>query len=472
MNTALRRSTTPAQASTGQPPPNIVFILADDLGWADTGCYGADLHETPNIDRLAREGLRFTDAYAAAPVCSPTRASILTGRHPARLNMTIWSEAAEHPPRNRRLIPPITRSGLPLEQVTYADVLRQRYFMAHVGKWHLGDASHYPEAQGFDLNIGGTHWGCPVTYFYPYKGAFNSEEFRYIPDLESGNESENAYLTDRLTDEALRLMGTVRDRPFFINLCYYTVHTPIQGKPDWVDHYRKRSRPDLHHRNVGYAAMVASLDENVGRILQRLDELGIDDNTVVFFFSDNGGYVGRYAGETVTDNFPLRSGKGALYEGGIREPLIVRWPGRIPAGAVCCTPVVSTDFFPTFLDLAGLGRDPRREEAADGLSLSPLLRTPQTKLDRDALYWHYPHYYETTAPVSAVRRDAWKLLEYFEDGHIELYHVSEDISEQHDMADSEPQIAAELRQMLQDWRRAVGARLPSPNPDFTPDRKK
>jgi len=469
MKTVPASTRPPAEADTR--PPNIIFILADDLGWADTGCYGADLHETPNIDRLARQGLRFTDAYAAAPVCSPTRASILTGKHPARLNMTIWSEAAQHPPENCRLVPPLTLADLSVEEVTYADVLRHRYFMAHVGKWHLGDASHYPEAQGFDLNIGGTHWGCPVSYFYPYKGAFNSEEFRYIPDLESGNEPENAYLTDRLTDEALRLMETLRDRPFFLNLCYYTVHTPIQGKPEWVEYFNNRIEPGLHHRNPGYAAMIASLDENIGRILTRLDDLGIADNTVLFFFSDNGGYIGTDAGKTVTDNSPLRSGKGALYEGGIREPLIVRWPGHTPTGGVCQTPILSTDFFPTFLDLAGLENDPRRTNARDGISLIDVLRNPQTELNREALYWHYPHYYETTGPVNAIRQGEWKLLEYFEDNHIELFNLSEDIGEQNDLASTKPTLADELRGLLHAWRTEVGARLPTPNAAFPRNRQ-
>ncbi len=453
--------------SQNSTPPNIVFILADDLGWADLACYGADLHETPNLDRLAQQGMRFTNAYAAAPVCSPTRASILTGRHPARLHMTIWSEAARHPPQNRRLIPPATRPDLPVETLSYADVLHQRYFMAHIGKWHLGDAGHYPEAHGFHLNIAGTHWGCPVSYFYPYKGFFNSEEFRYIPNLDSGNEKENAYLTDRLTDEALALIDRVHHRPFFLNLCYYTVHTPIQGKPEWVEHHRARIRPSMHHQNPGYAAMVSSLDENVGRILRRLDKLGIAGRTVVFFFSDNGGYTGRDAGMTVTDNFPLRSGKGALYEGGIREPLIVRWPGHIAPGSICHTPVISTDFYKTFLDLAGAADAPERAAGLDGVSLVPLLTDCAPKPGRGALFWHYPHYYETTTPVSAIRRGRWKLLEYFEDHRIELYDLETDIGENHDRASREPRIARELRRQLHVWRARIGAQLPVPNPRFT-----
>ena len=441
--------------------PNIVFILADDLGWSDLQCYGSDFHETPNLDRFAESAMRFTSAYAAAPVCSPTRASILTGKCPARLNLTIWSEAAEHPPRNRKLVPPVTRPHLPRAETTIADVLGGEYATWHVGKWHLGDADLYPEAQGFDLNIAGTHWGCPMSYFYPFKGMYNSEEFRYIPDLEDGRSDAATYLTDRLTDEALRLMERGKDKPFFLNLCYYTVHTPIQGKPNWLEHFRAKVSPDRHHRNVGYAAMVASLDENVGRLLAKLDELGIADNTIVFFFSDNGGYIGKDQGETVTDNFPLRSGKGACYEGGIREPLIVRWPGKTAPGTVCATPVLSTDFYRTILDMAGYRDDPRYAAGLDGSSLRPLLEDPGATVDRDALCWHYPHYYETTTPVSAIRSGDWKLLEYFEDSRVELYDLAGDLGETTDLAARNPEVASRLRERLRAWREQVGARLPT-----------
>jgi len=446
--------------------PNIVFILADDLGWSDIGCYGADLHETPNLDRLARQGVRFTDAYAAAPVCSPTRASILTGKCPARLHMTIWSEAAEGPEGSAvpdwPLTPPITRASLPLEETTIADALGDDYLTAHIGKWHLGDAAHYPETQGFDLNIAGTHWGCPVSYFYPFKGLRNSEEFRYIPDLERGHEDECAYLTDRLTDEALRIVRTAGDRPFFLNLCYYTVHTPIQGKPEIVSRFRDKIDPEHHHQNPDYAAMVASLDENVGRIMDTLDELGLAEDTVVVFFSDNGGYIGQDAGQTVTDNHPLRSGKGALYEGGIRDPLIVRWQGHVPPGGVCQTPVMSTDFYKTLLDIAGYGDRPEYECGLDGVNLSPLLDDPDATLGRETLCWHYPHYYETTTPVSALRRGDWKLLEYLEDGRRELYDLRRDPGESEDLASAEPELVAELAGELARWRDEVGAQMPMP----------
>ena len=265
-----------AAAGRAPAPPaplNVVFILADDLGWADTGPYGADLHETPNLDRLAAGAMRFTNACTAAPVCTPTRASIMTGKHPARLHMTIWGEAAERPPRNRPLIPPVTNVNLPHAEVTLAEALKARaYTTAHVGKWHLGTAGYYPETQGFDVNIGGTFWGAPPTYFYPYRGKTPAGEFRYVPGLEWGEPGE--YLTDRFTTEALRVIDKSAARPFFLNLWYHNVHTPIEGKADLVARYRDRIKPGMHHRNASYAAMVRSLDENVGRVLDRLERTG------------------------------------------------------------------------------------------------------------------------------------------------------------------------------------------------------
>jgi len=446
--------------------PNFVFILVDDLGWSDVGCYGSDLHETPNIDSLAQQGMRFTDAYAAAPVCSPTRASIMTGKYPARLHMTIWYEGSADPPHNRKLIPPITEGNLPYEQVTIAEALKEAgYFSAHIGKWHLGDATHYPETQGFDVNIGGTLWGAPTTYFYPYNGSsLWDEDFRYVPHLEFGNKGE--YLTDRITEEAIEVLKRVKDRPFYLNLCYHTVHTPIEGKSELIEHYKQKVKPGMHHQNCEYAAMVHCLDENIGRLMSALDELEIADNTIVFFFSDNGGYVNQYKKKVVTNNYPLRSGKGSLYEGGVREPLIVRWPGITKAGSVCREPVSSIDFYPTMMGISGLKGDPTHNADMDGLSLASLLKNPNAKLDRNTLYWHYPHYYATTSPVSAIRQGDWKLLEYFEDNHVELYNLKNDIQEKEDLADKMQAKAEELRESLHKWRESMNAQIPKVNPQY------
>ncbi len=445
--------------------PNFVFILVDDLGWSDLGCYGADLHQTPHIDRFAQQAIRFTDAYAAAPVCSPTRASILTGKCPARLHMTVWREAAATPPTNRALIPPVAITDLPHEEVTFAEVLHQAgYTTAHVGKWHLGAAGYYPETQGYDINIGGTLWGAPPTFFWPYRGSkYFGGELRYVPGLPWGKPGE--YLTDRLTDEAISIVRKVRDRPFLLNLAYHTVHTPIEAPEENVGYFTPKLKEGLHHKNATYAAMVQKLDENVGRLLAELDKLGIAQRTVVVLTSDNGGFVNAFQGQTVTCNAPLRSGKGSLYEGGIRVPMMIRWPGVSPAGTECRVPVISSDYYRTILEIAGQTGDAKHNATVDGRSLVPLLRHPDGKLERDTLCFHYPHYYPTTSPVGAIRQGSWKLLECFEDNHIELYNLADDLAEQHDLAADMPDRAAQLRQQLHEWRSAMNAQMPKPNPN-------
>ncbi len=389
--------------STDNRPLNVVFILADDLGWSDLACYGSDLHETPHLDRFAEQAVRFTDAYAASPVCSPTRASLMTGKHPARLHMTIWREAAKER-GHRQLLEPITRGDLPLQELTLAEVLHAAgYYTAHVGKWHLGSAEFYPQAHGFDLNIGGTLWGAPQTYFYPFRGTQYSPEWRYVPDLEPSGPGD--YLTDRLTDKALEIIDRVADRPFYLNLWYHSVHTPIEGKQDLVAKYLPKAAASHVHTNPDFAAMLECLDANVGRVLARLQEKGIADRTIVVFGSDNGGYVGickLQPGIPVTSNSPLRSGKGSLYEGGIRVPLMIRWPGVTPPGSVCHEMVLSCDLYPTLLSILGHGADLPPD--LDGVDIRPLLKDPTAKLNRDTLYFHYPHYYTTTTPVSARAR--------------------------------------------------------------------
>lgn len=447
--------------------PNIVFILADDLGWADLGCYGADLHETPHLDRFAKESVRFT-AACAMPVCSPTRATLMTGKHAARLRMTIWSEGAiDGGPKNRKLLNGESFPDLSHSETTIAKHLHDAgYLTALVGKWHLGDANHYPETHSFDVNIGGTHWGAPQTFFWPYSGAGRfGAQFRFVPHLEFGKPGE--YLTDRLTDEALRVVDRAGGKPFFLYLAHHSVHTPIEAKADDVKHFQAKLRDGLNHQHATYAAMVKNLDENVGRVLAHLKRRGLDRNTVVIFTSDNGGYVNFDKGEKipVTSNAPLRSGKGSLYEGGVRVPLMVRWPGVTPAGAVCNEPVILTDLFQTLLGAAGL---PPSTNAVDSVNLAPLLKNPAAKLDRDTLFFHFPHYYATTTPVSAIRTRDWKLLEYFEDNRVELFNLRDDPGEQRDLAGQMSDKAGELRQRLRAWRESVGAALPKPNPDFKP----
>ncbi len=447
-------------------PLNIVMLLVDDMGWTGATCYGSDLHETPTIDRLAQQGMRFTDAYAASPVCTPTRASIMTGKSPARLHMTIWRESSTNRVLSRKLLPPDTLGSLPQAETTLAEILKSKgYLTAHVGKWHLGDAANYPQNHGFHMNIGGTLWGCPATFYYPFAGPFgHRKEMRYIPDLPWSKPGD--YLTDRLTDRAIEVIDEAGDRPFFLNMCYYTVHTPIEGKPGYVKHYAKKIKHGMDHDNAHYAAMHQSLDESVGRILARLGERGIADRTLIVFSSDNGGFVNKHRGKRVTGNKPLRSGKGSLYEGGIRVPLIVRWPGVVKPGTTCDVPVVSTDFYPTLLDAAGVAPKPARKDKLEGLSLLPLLQDPSATLDREALYFHYPHYYPTTTPVSAIRAGDWKLLEYYEDGHVELYNLRDDIGETKDLAKAKPDKAAELKRKLHAWLNRVDAQKPSPNPRF------
>jgi len=459
-----------------QKKPNIVFFLIDDMGWTDLTCYGSSFYETPNIDRLATEGMRFTDAYAACPVCSPTRASILTGQYPARLNITDWIPGDD--PKNRKLIGPRDLHQLPLKEVTVAEVLKAAgYNTGFFGKWHLGDEGYYPEDQGFDLNKGG-HWaGQPASYFYPYK---NPRKRWDVPGLEGGKDGE--YLTDRLTDESMKFIEQNQDRPFLLYLSHYAVHTPIQSKEALTDKYRaklggmdeseipdylpeRESRSKQNQDNPDYAGMVRSVDESVGRIMEKLADLGLEENTIIIFMSDNGGLStlpGRR--ESPTSVVPLRAGKGWLYEGGIREPMIVKWPGVVRAGSVCSEPVTSTDFYPTLLDMAGL--KPKPNQHRDGMSLVPLLEG-HGQLNRQAIYWHYPHYHGSGhKPAGAVRSGDFKLIEWFEDSSLELYNLKNDIGEKYNLAAAMPEKAAELKQRLQTWRRNINARMPSLNPEW------
>lgn len=444
----------------------MILILADDLGWADIACNGGDLHETPNLDRLARQGVRFTDAYAAS-ICSPSRAALLTGKHYARLHMTIWREGSLREATDQKLIQPKCVSDLPYQEETIAEVLKKAgYTTAMVGKWHLGDADYYPETQGFDINIGGTHWGAPHTYFFPYKGQGRFQgEFRYVPGLSQGKAGD--YLTDHLTDKALEVIDQSSDKPFFLYLAHHSPHTPIEAPADLVSYYEKKLKPELNHQNPKYAAMVHTLDQSVGRILDRLEQRKLSDNTIVVFVSDNGGQIGDFAGKKVTSNAPLRSGKGSLYEGGVRVPMLVSGPG-LPSGTTCRQPVYLADIFPTITELTATSEHATARESLDGKSLAPLLRSPDSQLDRDELFFHYPHYYATTTPVGAIRKGDWKLLEYFEDQHVELFNLKDDPVEAIDLSSKLPERAEQLKARLAEWRQSIGAQMPIVNANYKP----
>lgn len=450
------------------PRLNVVFILADDLGWHDLGCYGSTFYATPHVDQLAHDGLRFTQAYAACNVCSPTRASIMTGKYPARLHLTDWLPGRPDNP-HQLLLRPSLPTHLALSEFTIAEAFAQAgYTTCFIGKWHLGGKGYYPSDQGFDYNIGGCHLGHPPSYFSPY----------HIPTLKDGPKGE--YLTDRLTNEAIHFIRTNKDHPFFLYLAHYAVHNPQQAKPDLVAKYRAKLKaeppragpeflPEGDHetRQVQdqpvYAAMVDSLDQSVGRVLDELDRDGLAGNTVVVFFSDNGGLA--TAEGSPTSNEPLRAGKGWPYEGGVREPLIVRWPGVTKAGSTCDQPVISTDFYPTLLQMTGLPPEP--QQCLDGVSFVPVLEGHA--MPARPLFWHYPHYSNQGGrPEGAVRLGDYKLIEWYEDMHVELYNLRDDPGEHHDLAATMPQKAEELRTLLHQWRQEVGAVMPTRNPHYVP----
>ncbi|MGH9341225.1 MAG: sulfatase [Acidobacteriota bacterium] len=443
----------------GAMPPaeklNFVVILIDDLGWKDLSAYGSTFYETPNVDRLAGQGIRFTDAYASAPVCSPTRAGLLTGKYPATLNLTDWIPGRKQWPWARLLTPEFNQQ-LPLQERTIAEALAPLgYVSASIGKWHLGGEGYLPTQQGFNLNIGGTSRGSPPSYFSPYK----------IPTLEDGPEGE--HLTDRLSREAVRFIRENRGKPFFLYLTHFSVHIPLQGKQEKIAKYRAKANPDDPQHHPVYAAMIESMDESVGRILQTLEELDLDGRTIIFFTSDNGGlmYEGKRT-EPVTSNAPLRAGKGHLYEGGIRVPLIVKWPEVTRPGTTYSLPVTSADILPTVLEMAGVESD----SLLDGKSLVPVL-SGNGILDREAVYWHYPHYSNQGGePGGAIRQGDYKLIEFYRDGKLELYNLREDIGERHDLSQKMPEKTAELHGKLKAWRSSVGAAMPAPNPDYDPEK--
>jgi arylsulfatase A len=440
------------QPDDASPKPNIVLILVDDLGWTDLGCYGSKLYETPNIDRLAQGGMKFTQAYSACTVCSPTRAALLTGKYPARLHITDWIPGQM--PENPKLIVPDWTKYLPLEEITIARALKEReYATASIGKWHLGGEDYYPDKHGFDINIGGTNLPNTKHFFSPYD----------IATITDGPQDE--YLTDRLTTEAIRFIEANRDKPFFLYMPHFTVHLPLQAKKAAIEKYKAKIKPGIAQNNAVYAAMIDSLDQSVGRIRDELKQLKIADRTIVIFTSDNGGRV------PTTSNLPLRVGKASCYEGGTRVPLIVDWPGVTKPGSVCDTPVISMDLYPTIAEAAGAPE--AVQHAKDGVDLTPLLHQ-NGRLKRDELFWHYPHYqhYQLggATPYSAIRKGDFKLIEFLDDMRVELYNLRDDIGEKRDLAAKLPEKVDELRNRLHEWRTEVGAQMPTRNEKYDPSK--
>ena len=441
--------------------PNFVFIMVDDLGWKDVGFMGSNYYETPNIDKLSSQGMVFTNAYANAPNCAPTRACLITGQYSPRHGVYTVNNPDRGKSINRKLIPIPNKTILDSGFVTMAETMRSAgYRTGMMGKWHLGEENGTsPEEQGFDVNIGGCHQGHPATYFSPYKNKF----------LEDGLEGE--YLTDRMTDEAIKFIEESKNDPFFLYLPYYAVHTPIQPKPEVKKKYDEKPA-DGKQNNPAYAAMVETVDAGVGEIMKKLDELKLTKNTVVIFFSDNGGVGG------ITDMSPLRGSKGMLYEGGIREPMIVRWPGKVSPGTHCDIPVIGVDFYPTFIKIAGI-RKPSGL-ILDGKNILPLF-TGKNKYKKREIFWHFPAYLQATkrflpdliwrtTPVSVIRKGDWKLLEFFEDGHLELYNLEEDIGETNNLAAQMPGKAKNLHKKLLKWREKVNAPVPTElNPEYDPE---
>ena len=455
------------------PPLNFVVVLVDDLGWTDLSVQGSQYYETPNIDALAAGGMRFTNAYAACAVCSPTRAAVMTGRYPVRTGVTDWIRGrfqrpgGETPPANpteyvgtprRALICPPNPFWLESDELTLAEILSEHgYATAHIGKWHLGDDAWYPEHQGFAENYGGCDYGQPPSYFDPYR---NRNLPQGIPTLQPRREGE--YLTDREADEAVGFIARSKDKPFFLYLAHYAVHTPIQGKEDLVGRYAAKTA--TNQDDPTYAAMVHSVDDAMGRVLAALEENGVPDRTVVIFTSDNGGLLGP------TDNAPLRSGKGYPYEGGIRVPLIIRWPGVVEAGGISDLPVTSVDYFPTVLDAIGVSQPDDR--AIDGVSLVPHLGSQGAmEPSRSDLFWHFPHYRGDVIPYSIIRSGDYKLIKRYEGPTYELYDLAADLGEENDLAGDMPGLVQQLDRRLVAHLESARAKMPEENPaHFSRDR--
>ncbi|MGJ8643248.1 MAG: sulfatase [Luteolibacter sp.] len=458
LNLSLLLASSVAQAQK----PNFVFLLVDDLGWGDFGCYGSEFHETPNIDKLASQGMLFNNAYAACTVCSPSRAAILTGSYPARIQLTDW--IAGHKKPFAKLAVPDWEIRMDHERVVLPEALKEGgYSTAFIGKWHLmpiGEPDfdqHYPTSHGFDINVGGREWGMPKgpgKYFAPFG----------MPNLDDGEKGD--FLTDKLTDVAVDFLVSASEKkdPFLLYFSYYTLHGPIMAPQELVKKYEEKKKTFKNLRNEcvnpARAGMVEKLDDSVGRIMAKLEELGIAENTVVILTGDNGG-------DTPQSSGGLRDFKGYSHEGGVREPFVVKWPGKTALGSTCEEMVIGMDFYPTMLEMAGL--PPRPDEHQDGVSLVPLLTGKIATMDRDTLYWHYPHYHRTK-PYGAIREGNMKLIEFFEDGALELYDLNSDPKESKNLAVTNPEQAQELLKKLKQWRKSVDAQMMTENPKFDPSK--
>jgi arylsulfatase A-like enzyme len=435
--------------------PNIIYVLADDLGWTDLACQGSQYYETPNIDRLAAQGMRMLRYYNSQN-CAPTRAVLMSGQYAPRTGVYTVNTLERGQAAERRMKVPRNETNLPLDRFILPQALKSAgYATGMFGKWHLGSADAYhPGSRGFDEAIvsDGKHFQFSTSPAVKYP--------------------EGQYLADFLTDRAVDFIGRHKDHPFFLYLPHYAVHSPIQARADYEATWKKKPAKGTHW-NPTYAAMIQSLDDSVGRIVSKLDELKLAENTVLIFSSDNGGVGGYQRTEAPaqrkgnTDNAPLRGGKGTLYEGGIRVPFIVRWPAVVRPGTASDVPVAHVDVYPTFVDIAG-GR-PRTGYTLDGVSFAPVLRDPRARLAREAIYWHFPGYLESyvhptgwrTSPVGAIHAGDFKLLEFFETGTVELYNLRDDLGETRNLAGQSPEKVRELRARLAAWRKETGAVMPT-----------
>ncbi|MBU79326.1 MAG: sulfatase [Flavobacteriales bacterium] len=452
--------------------PNFVFFLVDDLGYSDVGCYGSDYYKTPNIDKLAYEGVRFTNAYASGMVCSPSRASILTGKYPARLRITtaipIKGYARIKNGTGTPLMDADYTMNLPLEELTIAEVLKNNgYSTSSIGKWHVcKDSLFFPQNQGFDENIGGSGRGHSANYFYPYYGKWRmAEGHPWIEWNTVKGGKPGDYLTDRLTIDALNFIEKNKNKPFFLYLSHYAVHTPIQVKEKTLLKY-KDAVPDKERGHIypKYAAMIESVDQSLGSIVKKLEQLNLTDNTIIIFTSDNGGH-GKW-----TSNYPFKGNKGNFYEGGIRVPLIFKWSKKIKSSQIIEDCVIGNDFYPTLLEMAEIPLIPNQH--IDGISLWSLLNAGK-KIDRNELFWHFPNYIgaghpDPARPSSVIRSGKWKLIENLENGEVELYDLKNDISEKNDISKKFQKKVVELKNKLNNWRIDVNAQMPLINENFSP----